>query len=315
MPIPYMGSKRSFSIRIYNCIASREEKGTLVDPFCGGLAVSEEFASHGWKVRASDWNKYVVALAQKVMSGDGVFEKIFDLPRFIPREEFEDALKNPDDYEDWWVGYIKYIWSFGNNGRGYLFGKETELIKLAGHLWAVNNYDIKVREIFGDTIPERYYEGVKKQPDWHKRRIAIARIAKKIGDRRLERLEQLELLERLQRLEQLERLQQLERLERLERLQQLDYRNADIKEGDVVYLDPPYANTGGYARGNSEDTFDNGAFWEWANKIARTNHVYVSEYTAPEGWEAILTFPKKTTMAGGTRETKPEKLFVKKKGE
>lgn len=132
---------------------------------------------------------------------------------------------------------------------------------------------------------------------------------------RLERLESLECLERLQSLESLIRLerlqslsdmssslQSLECLERLQSLQSLesleqhdsiivttssDYREYVHEEGDVVYCDPPYANTSQYNVGD----FDSAAFWQWAR--SRDYPVYVSEYHAPEDFVSIWSKEKR----------------------
>ena len=52
---------------------------------------------------------------------DAVNGKYHDEKRIITREEFEEQ-KDTD-------AYVKYIWSFGNNGSGYLWGKNIEEIK------------------------------------------------------------------------------------------------------------------------------------------------------------------------------------------
>lgn len=53
--------------------------------------------------------------------------------------------------------------------------------------------------------------------------------------------------------------------------------------GDLVYCDPPFANTTGY-----QFKFDSEEFWRWAERLAKSGVlVYVSEYTAPEGWEEV----------------------------
>ena len=63
-----------------------------------------------------------------------------------------------------------------------------------------------------------------------------------------------------------------------------DYRHWTPTQGDVVYCDPPYRSTQGYAVG----AFDSDEFWRIAEKWARAGaHVFVSEYQAPEGWDCI----------------------------
>ena len=89
-------------------------------------------------------------------------------------------------------------------------------------------------------------------------------------------------------------LQSLESISRLSRLQiiprfsepifftNFDYRNYEYKEGDVVYCDPPYKGTGGYAN----NTFDHDAFYEWVR--SRDYPVYFSEYSAQDDFVSIF---------------------------
>lgn len=58
-----------------------------------------------------------------------------------------------------------------------------------------------------------------------------------------------------------------------------------VSAGDVVYLDPPYAGTTGYA---AAGTFDHERFWRIADSWRELGaHVYVSEFTAPAGWREV----------------------------
>lgn len=58
-----------------------------------------------------------------------------------------------------------------------------------------------------------------------------------------------------------------------------------VNPGDVVYLDPPYVNTKPYS---GTEAFDHATFWTKAEEWAKLGaHVYVSEFTAPEGWSPI----------------------------
>ena len=142
---------------------------------------------------------------------------------------------------------------------------------------------------------------------------------------RLERLNSLEHLERLERLQSLqslqclERLQSLESLERPERLKSIvqhdsnietsiiSYADYEYREGDVVYCDPPYKNTGGYGI-----EFNTDAFWEWAR--TRDYPVYVSEYQAPSDFVSICS-KEKRVMLNDKSLTAPrtENLFVHKR--
>lgn len=72
-------------------------------------------------------------------------------------------------------------------------------------------------------------------------------------------------------------------LERLE-LSGAPYEAVPISPGDVVYADPPYNGTKGYGC-----DFDHERFWRWV--ASRDYPVYVSEYTAPEGFMDVYSKP------------------------
>lgn len=55
------------------------------------------------------------------------------------------------------------------------------------------------------------------------------------------------------------------------------YESLDIPDRAVVYCDPPYASTTGYAAG----AFDSEKFWAWARDLSSRCRVFVSEYSAP----------------------------------
>ena len=55
----------------------------------------------------------------------------------------------------------------------------------------------------------------------------------------------------------------------------LPYYDLEIKEGGVVYCDPPYFGTTGYKTGE----FDHERFWKWAEAVSEHSTVFVSEYT------------------------------------
>ena len=89
-----------------------------------------------------------------------------------------------------------------------------------------------------------------------------------------------------------------------------DYRAIAPKRGDVVYLDPPYANTEGYAGTSSQ--FDSEQMW----KLAASWHkqgvfVFVSEYKAPSPFVSILDNNRAATLAHQSSALRnKEGLFV-----
>lgn len=75
----------------------------------------------------------------------------------------------------------------------------------------------------------------------------------------------------------------------------------------MIYCDPPYANTVGYAGAGGE--FDHGEFWRTLERWAkRGNTILVSEYTAPPGTECIARWEQKGRMKSGGSAT--DKLFL-----
>lgn len=293
--IPYLGSKRKSVGKIYQAIKNlNPEADTLVDLFCGGLAISEYFIKQGWKVIANDKNKYVVALIDQIVHR-GLDEAI--VTEFVTRQRFSEVLANPDNYNNWYVGYLMCVWSFGNNQVGYIFGKEAEPYKKAGHELVINKNPDLLIELFPET-PRRYIDGVLRQTDWHKRRIALGMVSRRKLKTRIFELEQLE---------RLERLQQLQRLEHLGRLgvYSKDYRDIVIPDQAVVYCDPPYEGTSEYREGG----FNHAEFWEWVRVASKKNVVYVSEYAAPSDFKLILRFPQNSTYAGGVNKGQPDECL------
>jgi DNA adenine methylase len=76
--------------------------------------------------------------------------------------------------------------------------------------------------------------------------------------------------------------------------------------GDVLYLDPPYANTAGYSTGS----FDSAAFWSWAQRHAEGGvHVFVSEFTAPDGWVPVWSVERTAIIRPHNRKKAVEHLY------
>ena len=298
MPIPYMGSKRKSVDKIYNTITNFSDKKVIYDLFTGGFAIGEHFYKKGFKVIANDKNKYVVALLREAIKG--LDESI--VTKFVSRDLYLDVQKNKENYDDWYVGFIQCIYSFGNNQTCYSFSKDNEKIKYAGHEIVINKNPDELLKLFPE-IPENLIEGIIKQSDWHKRRIALIKVSKILNNRKFK-------LEQLERLERLERLQQLEQLERLE-LYSNNYFNIEIENDSIIYCDPPYEGTASYAEGG----FNHSDFWDWCRKQSLTNDVFISEYKAPDDFISILKFSQKSTLQGGLQKhnNQPcENLFIHK---
>lgn len=107
-------------------------------------------------------------------------------------------------------------------------------------------------------------------------------------------------------------------LKKAKHLQGTKFFTADYRDltpsGCLIYCDPPYEGKYSYritgSRGNG--SFDNKEFWSIMEKWSETNIVYVSELSAPKGYECVMDVPVKACVR--TKEGCPvrqEKLFCK----
>lgn len=294
-PLPYMGSKRKSAGKIYQTIKNfNPDSKLLCDLFCGGFAISEFFVKQGWNVIANDANKYIIAILEQVINKKLDEAKCLE---WVSRDKFEDVLKNPQNYEAWYVGYLMSCWSFGNNQKSYLFGRDIEHIKQAGHELVVYKNPDPVKKLF-PKLPQKYIDGILQQKDWKTRRLALVKVTNSV------------LKTRVLELQQLEQLQRLEQLQQQIQFFSGDYRRVEIPEGAVIYCDPPYAGTAEYKEG----AFNHAEFWDWVRDKSRAYNVYVSEYKAPPDFKAILKFDQASTLSATSNTTASvECLFTIKK--
>lgn len=89
---------------------------------------------------------------------------------------------------------------------------------------------------------------------------------------------------------QLERLEQLEHLGRLQQLETVNgsYDELEIGQGDIVYCDPPYIYTKGYA-----SEFDHQKFIDWYSHKCPAREIYISEYTRLPNTVVVADLGKK----------------------
>ena len=302
--IPYQGSKGAFAPMIHRAIEQRLPAGAqtvLVDPFCGGYAVSHRFAEHGWAPIASDLDRYTIALLARVLT-KGLPEKA--IVEWVSREHFIACRDRPDSVgrPDWWIGFVRCVWSFGNGGTSYIYGAHLEESKRLIHeLVTEHQVSARLAEITGVSL--RAQARVAAIGDRRGRRLAWGRLAERARTRRADReMQSMRAAERLsgvrlvlqsmQRVEQINSLQGPDRVPRV-----LDYRDAlaAAPPGAVIYLDPPYRGVSGY---QASKGFDSDEMWAHATALARSGaQVYVSEYTAPGEWASILSFSRQNRMA------------------
>ena len=276
----------------------------LYDLFGGGCAVTHCAMTKNIvrNYYYNDLNTDIVNLVKYVFSDEFKFKECQD--KWISREDFF-RLK---DKEPW----IRYVWSFGNTGNEYLYGREIENDKRILHnlcqLPRPEEFEKKYNVKWEIPFHEDYKENKK-------------HALKLIGEKKYG-LEQLQHLERLQRLEQLERLQHLQRLERLEHLHisNASYSEIFINSNSVVYCDIPYKDT--YHVGYAEGGFNYEQFYDWCRDVAQDDIiVMVSEYNMPDDfipiWEKNIKSFCNNKRNGSEELCKraTEKLWILKKQE
>ena len=272
--MPYKGSKNSIAEEILSFLPPGRR---LVDLFGGGGAISHcAIHTDKWDiVLYNELNPVVADTFKKAITGYYSYDNF--KPVWISRDEF-NAEKDTD-------GYIRLCWSFGNNGKNYLFGRNKEAVKKSLFQYVVENVKDKLAvKILGDWETDK--------EDWRERYDdvrAYLRSQKKRND-----LESLESLERLERLESLESLESLERLE----ITSIDYRKYEYSYGDVVYCDPPYEDTDCGSYGN----FDSKAFYDWV--ASRPYQVFFSSYEINDNRFHRIWEREKTVLSGVSNSLK-----------
>ena len=75
-----------------------------------------------------------------------------------------------------------------------------------------------------------------------------------------------------------------------------DFQGLHVPSQSLLYCDPPYASTTGY-----KGSFASEVFWGWCLEKAAGGHtIFVSEYTAPSGFECVW---EKEIVSSLTRDT------------
>ena len=122
--LPYVGSKKKISKKIVEIIKQNfGTDKTVYDVFGGGGAITAELMINGIDVVYNDLDKIITDMFNRVLTKDREWIKTL----IVSRDEFfrilEKDIKTVDDELKLLVN------SFGNNRKGYLYGKELSDIK------------------------------------------------------------------------------------------------------------------------------------------------------------------------------------------
>lgn len=268
--IPYQASKNRIAKQIVDLLPPAE---TFVDLFAGGCAVTHTAMLSG------KWERFVV---NDLGPGPEIFlaaihGEFRDYATVPDREQFH-AEKHKDPV-------LALLYSFGNNSRNYLWGKQIEGVKMNASrmLTAPSLYERK-----------KHYRAFLRE---------LKAYIEACGTKKLH-TPKANGVEGLQRLEGLEGLERLERLE----IYTKDYRQLSIPDNSMVYADPPYRGTKQESNLSGE-VFDFDAFDRWLAEVDFP--VFVSEFTCPEGCVEIARLKKRATMcATANSKDSGERLFI-----
>lgn len=296
--LPYQGSKSKIAGKIIGVLPECKH---LYDVFAGGCAISHAALLSGkWEhIHANDLSD-----APRLFL-DATEGKFRNEKRWISREEFF-ALKDSEPY-------VRLCWSFGNNGRSYIYSRKIEPYKRACHYAVVLDDWGQLAELCPEVV-DACRAALAGVADTKLRRLAfgsaVVRWLKAYGT--AEMVERNPLYSSCHskggRLERLERLESLERLERLERLDvtQLDYRELEFESDSVIYADPPY-NTQ-HSKTCYGVKFDPQAFYDWC--CQQTAPLFISEYNMPEDrFGCVAEFEKLSTICATATTKAIERIY------
>ncbi len=295
--MPYMGGKRKLAPKILTHILKENPKAKyFYDLFGGGGSISF-MALQAKQIKEVNYNEYNPAIVNllKYIVENGVTD---DCYKWVSREEFEKNISR----NDWYGGLVKVVWSFGNNQKNYMFGKDIEKQKRLLHEIVVDNNFNSIKEFkekFDFKFDENTLKETFKNQDTEQRRCIIGRIViNSIG--RCD-IQQLQRLQHLQHLQQLEQLQQLHNL----KITNLSYDEVDINtpiEETVIYLDPPYKNTASYNK-----TID---FFKLKEFIKNSKYkIYLSEYDNHYNMRLVNQYKHRGTLSPTANNEVIEKLY------
>lgn len=278
--VPYKGSKNSIAEWVYSHFPKRNN---FYDLFAGGCAIlqvalmRQEYKNY----IANDIDDDGIKLFMQGIKGDFNHEE-----RWISRSDFF-KLKDTEPY-------IKYCWSFGNNGRDYLYSKEIEPYKKAWHYAVFENDFSFAKKLNIDLEP------IKELSDIHRKYLISKKIIESVKKKKdcngLVRQQQLEALNRLQSLQSLQ-------------LSNRDYEDVKIYKDSVVFCDIPYQDTNAYGKKNI-NTFDYERFYDWCKR--QQEFVFICEYKMPSDFICIDSIKKTVLMDSGGNKKAYEKLFIPK---
>ncbi len=295
--IPYMGSKSKICNELIKVFPNTEN---FYDLFGGGFSVTHAMLlrrkNHYKRFHFNELRPGVCDLIKKAIAGEYNYD-VFK-PPFVSRQEFLAKVESD--------AYIKCLWSFGNNGKDYLFSKKIEPYKRSMHNAIIfNEFDSLAEKTLGMKSFKDGYT-VKDRRFFLRSKIETFRLTK-IPDFLYPYLneDQREKLEQADNLRQLQQLQQLQQLE----FYNTSYDQIPIKENSIIYCDPPYAGTADY-----QNSFNTKQFLDWAAE--QPHPVFISEYNiSDKRFHKVFKIKKRSLLsANKAMMEKEENVYANELG-
>ena len=145
--IPYMGSKQQIAADLLGVMLHKKPKARyFYDLFGGGGAMSLCALDNGLKVHYNEIKTDLRELLEHALT-KGLGEEFY---QWISREDF----KKYKEQKGYFGEFVRCVWSFGNSGGAYMFGKEIEHFKKHGHYVIMWN-SAEHLELFKDHLKSK----------------------------------------------------------------------------------------------------------------------------------------------------------------
>ena len=154
--LPYMGSKNSIA---KNLIKQLPRRDNFYDLFCGGGAIAHRAALSG-KYKHIYCNDLTGAVEYVERALRGEYDNRLE---WVDREYF-NKNKNNDIF-------LRFMWSFGNNGQNYMYGKHIEPFKKRLHFAYIENDNSLLKEFYSANDIPTGHEAVYKYCSEHSAEI------------------------------------------------------------------------------------------------------------------------------------------------
>lgn len=136
----YQGSKdrtAKYLVPIINNIIKKNNIKHFFDMCVGGgnLSANKKYELKVENIYGVDNNKYLIALLKK-------FQKENIEYFLVTKEEYKDIKKNKEKYDDWYVGYVGFLFSFG----GMFFDSFIDKLK-DGRIRSLEKYNNILKQL------------------------------------------------------------------------------------------------------------------------------------------------------------------------